>query len=185
MHPITLTLSLLIALVAIPAAQAGKLYRWVDEEGNVHYTDQIPADQVDRSRDELSDKGVRTATVPRAKTKEEREEERRVEQLRAEQQRLIEKQQAADRVLLRTFRSQDDIVMAMGGKLAAISVMIKITQGNIRRHQKKLADLQHQAATSQGGAAGNQAPPGQQRHARLGQGRPGTGITRGLPCRRR
>lgn len=156
MHPTILALHLLLSLLAVPAAQAGKMYRWVDAEGNTHYTDKIPADQVDRSRQELSDKGIRTATVPRAKTKEEVEEERRLEQLRAEQQRLIEKQQAEDRVLLRTFRSEDDMMMARDGKLAAIDVMIKVTQGNIRRHQKKLADLQHQAATQE--RAGKAAP---------------------------
>ena len=147
MHRTVLSLSLLFALFTVPAAQAGKLYRWVDADGNTHYTDKIPTDQVERSHQELSETGIRTLTVPRAKTREEEEEERKLERLRVEQQRLIDKQQAADRVLLRTFRSEDDLIMARDGKLAAIDVMIKVTQGNIRRHQAKLSYLQHRAAT--------------------------------------
>lgn len=147
MPPIVLFLPLLSALFTVPATQAGKLYRWVDADGNTHYTDKIPPDQVGLSRQELSEEGIQTRSVPRAKTKEEVEEQRRLERLRAEQQRLIEKQQMADRVLLRTFRSEDDLIMARNGKLAAIDIMIKVTQGNIRRYQAKLADFQHRAAT--------------------------------------
>jgi hypothetical protein len=147
MHRTVLFLPLLFALFTVPAAQAGKLYRWVDADGSTHYTDKIPPDQIERSHQELSGTGIRTLTVPRAKTDEEVEEERKLERLRAEQQRLIDKQQAADRVLLRTFRSEEDLIMARDGKLAAIDVMIKVTQGNIRRHQVKLSDLQHRAAT--------------------------------------
>ncbi len=147
MHPIVLFLPLFFALSTVPAAQAGKLYRWVDTDGNTHYTDKIPPDQVKHSRQELSEEGIRTLSVPRAKTKKEVEEQRKLGRLRAEQQRLIEKQQMEDRVLLRTFRNEDDLIMARNGKLAAIDGMIKVTQGNIRRHQAKLTDLQHRAAT--------------------------------------
>lgn len=34
----------LCLLVCVPAAQAGKLYRWVDSSGKVHYGDALPPD---------------------------------------------------------------------------------------------------------------------------------------------
>jgi hypothetical protein len=140
------TLLTLLLLLCAQTTLAGKLYRWVDEQGKVHYSDQVPPQYIDLSRDELSDKGLRKQTIPRAKTAEEVAREQELERLRAEQQRLIEKQQAEDRVLLRTFRSEDDILLARDGKLEAIDVMIRVIQSNIRRYQKRLADLQRQAA---------------------------------------
>ncbi len=145
MRLLILTLSL-AALLGAECATA-KMYRWVDAQGKVHYSDKIPPDQAEQARDELSKKALTTRSVPRAKTAEEVAKERELERLRAEQQRLIAEQQAADRVLLRTFRSEDDLILARNGKLEAIDVVIRITQGNIRRAQSKLQENQHRAAT--------------------------------------
>jgi hypothetical protein len=125
--------------------QAG-LYRWADSAGNVHYTDTIPPEQVERARTEFSEGGVPVKRLPRAKTAEEVSQEKELERLRKQRQRLIEKLQAADRVLLRTFRSEDDVMMARDGKIAAIDVMIQVTRNNIRRQNERLSNLRAQAA---------------------------------------
>lgn len=135
-----------LLLPALICAEAGKLYRYVDEQGNVHYTDKIPPSQIRQARDELSERGIQVDSVLQAKTAEEVAKERELERLRAERQRLIEKQKAADRVLLRTFRSADDLIMARDGKIQAIDVMISVAQSNIRRYQIKMTDLQRRAA---------------------------------------
>jgi hypothetical protein len=147
MRVISKTLSLAVLLLLITPALAGKLYRWVDENGKVHYSDKIPPQHADLSHDRLSNRGIRTSSMPRAKTEEELQRERELERLRAQQQELIEKQLAEDRVLLRTFRSEDDIILARDGKIEAIDVMIRVIQSNIRRYQAKLADMQRRAAT--------------------------------------
>ncbi len=139
-------LLLLSLSLILPCAHA-KLYKWVDAEGNVHYSDKVPPKDVKQAREELSKQGVTVKETPRAKTLEEVQKEQELKRLRAEQQRLIEKQRAADRVLLRTFRSEDDIILARDGKLAAIDVMIQLTRSNIRRQQAKLTQLQNRAAT--------------------------------------
>ncbi len=135
-----------LLLLCIPAASA-KLYKWVDDEGTIHYTDKIPPSQAKRAREEMSKQGVTVMETPRAQTQEEVEKAQELERLRAEQKRLIEKQREADRVLLRTFRSEDDIILAQDGKLASIDVMIQLTQSNIRRQQSKLTQLQKRAAS--------------------------------------
>jgi hypothetical protein len=143
-----LTLCVLTATaLALSSAEAGRLLRWVDDEGKVHYSDKIPPEYVDQAREELNTQGVQVREIPRAKTREEVERERELQRLRQERERLVAEQRAADRVLLRTFRSEDDLMLARDGKLTAIDVQIQVTQGNIRRHQKKLSQLQHKAAT--------------------------------------
>lgn len=155
---LVIILASLLTLASASAADkpSGKLYRWVDEEGNVHYSDKLPPEQAQKGRDEISDRGVHLGTVPPAKTPEEYAREQEEARLRAEHQRILEAQQAADKVLLRTFRTEDDLLLARDGKLASIDIMIKVTQGNIRRAQTKLTDLQARAATAE--RSGRAAP---------------------------
>ena len=94
MRRLLLVFSFVFPLMAVSNNPAAKMYRWVDEEGNTHYTDTIPPSQVERGHQELSKDGVKTREVPRAKTKEELEREQALKRLRVEQQRLIEKQKA-------------------------------------------------------------------------------------------
>jgi hypothetical protein len=122
------------------------LYRWVDEDGNVHYTDTIPPDYTEQARTEFSKKGVPVHQVPRAKTLEEIRQERELERLRAQQRHLIEEQQVADRVLLRTFRNEGDLAVAKNEKLATIDVMIRVKENNIRLQEQRLTQLRAEAA---------------------------------------
>ncbi len=141
----TLLISCLLAIGIIQTA-AARLYRWVDADGKVHYTDSLPPDQVRRGHDELDRRGITVRRVERAKTAEEIAAEKRIERLRKEQQKLIEKQKAEDRVLLRTFRSVDDIKLTRDGKIATIDSMIAVDRGNIKRTKRRLEQMQDHAA---------------------------------------
>ncbi len=138
------TLTILLTILAFSAATPAlaKLYRWVDETGKVHYSDKVPPEHVKQARTELDERGLEREHVERAKTPEEIAKEKELEQLRQEQQRLIEKQEQADNVLLRTFRSEEDIILARDGKLAAIDSRIKMTRNNIGNLKSRLAELQ-------------------------------------------
>ncbi len=141
----------LILLLTLPiTAMGGKMYRWVDAEGRVQYSDRVPPEQQARGHSRLDKSGVELETSGAAKSKEEIQKElareKALKRLRAEQQRLIDQQKAADRVLLRTFRSEDDIKMARDGKLTAIDVHIQVIRGNIKRLKNRLEDLQKGAA---------------------------------------
>ena len=144
-----------LGLVAIPLALAlgfgtaqaeTRLYRWVDENGIVHYTDQIPPGQVGRGHTELNRQGIPVETVPPAKTPEEVQWEQELERLRTQRERLIEEQKAADRLLLRTFPSIDDLTMARNGKLASIDLAIQVARGNAYRQKEWLESLRSEAA---------------------------------------
>lgn len=142
-HPLAL---LVAAALLVPGLSDARVYRWVDEQGVVHYTDQMPPTQVDKGHTALSDKGIPLETVPPAQTLDELQRERELKRLRAEQERLVEQQRAADRVLLSSFRSVDDLIMARDGKLASVDVVIGVARGNIRREQERLAQLRSEAA---------------------------------------
>ena len=148
---ITAVSIVLMLLLTLPlSAMGGKLYRWVDSDGRVQYSDRVPPAQRDKGHSRLDESGIELEKVKAARSKEEVEKElareRALKRLRTEQQRLIDKQKAADRVLLRTFRSEDDIKMARDGKLTAIDVHIQVIRGNIKRLKNRLEDLQKGAA---------------------------------------
>lgn len=148
---------LVLAALLAPAPSEARFYRWVDDQGVVHYTDQIPPNQVDKGHTALSEQGVPLGTVPPAQTLEELQRERELKRLRAEQERLLEQQRAADRVLLNSFRSVDDLIMARDGKLASVDVVIGVARGNIRREQERMAQLRSEAADLE--RAGKPTPP--------------------------
>jgi hypothetical protein len=144
---LSLSTALLAVAILLAAGTAdAKMYRWVDDDGKVHYSDKVPPDDAKQARSELNSRGVEVERVEAAKTPEEIARQAELERLRAEQQRLIEKQEAEDRVLLATFRSEDDIIMARDGKITAVSVMISILRNNIKNAKARLAELQMVAA---------------------------------------
>src|SRR5688572_13272381 len=73
-----LSLAVIAALLAAgPAdaqkrAPAKKLYRWIDKDGKVQFSDSLPPEAIDQARTELNNAGRVVADVDRAMTAEER-----------------------------------------------------------------------------------------------------------------
>ncbi|MDJ0807659.1 MAG: DUF4124 domain-containing protein [Gammaproteobacteria bacterium] len=143
-----ITILILSVCLASPL-QAGRLYKWVDDEGRIHYSDRLPPADSIRPHAQLDERGITVGTVGAAKTADQIRQEEEVERLRQERQKLIDEQKAADRVLLRTFRSEDDIILTRDGQLQAVDSYIKITQSNIKRLKLKLEQMQRDAAAKE------------------------------------
>ncbi|MCD2449546.1 DUF4124 domain-containing protein [Methylicorpusculum oleiharenae] len=136
---------ILIALCNVPA-YAKKMYRWEDDQGNVFFSDQIPPEHSKFRRDTLSKKGRVLETTDKAKTKEEQELDKRLQELRSAQEKIIEKQKSYDRVLISTFRSIDDLLLMIKGKTESMESQIKATDSNLNRLQFQLDGQQKKAA---------------------------------------
>ena len=52
------SLFLSAAILAAGSAMAAKVYRWVDENGEVHYSETLPPDFEDKKHDELDERGI-------------------------------------------------------------------------------------------------------------------------------
>jgi hypothetical protein len=120
---------------------------------------------VEKARTELRPDGIPVRTIPPARTPEEIERERQLERLRAQQRALVERRAAEDRVLLRTFRSEEDLIAARDRQIEAVDVMIRITKSHVARQQQRLAELRAEAADLE--RAGEQA--GEHLRAQLAQ----------------
>ena len=130
---------LLILLSTSTVVASAELYRWVDEDGNVHYSDQVPPTEAERPRVELNAYGQAVREVNTVKTREQqlREQQERLEALQRERER--EKQEAEDRALLTTFASIDEIELLYANRLRDID---SYTETNRRKLEKTRALLQ-------------------------------------------
>lgn len=146
LHTLALSSLTILALAASPALQAGKLYRWVDENGSVHYSDRVPPEQIRQGREELDEQGRTVKSVDRAKTEEEIAAAKREAEKQAEEKRLAQEKAIADRVLLQTYTSLDDIVRSRSRKLNAIEATIRVTEGRVDKLNEELARQTESAA---------------------------------------
>lgn len=128
------------------SAHAKKMYRWVDDKGNVYFSDQVPPDQVQHKRETLNDNARVLDVVEKAKTAEELAQQKRLDALRREQAAIIAKQAASDKVLLATYRSVDDINRALENKLALLEGEKNALEGNLQRFEQQLLKQEQQAA---------------------------------------
>ncbi len=106
----TATLALGLAMAWNVSAQ--NVYRWLDEEGKVHYTKTLPPEAAKRPYDVLSASGIliERVTDPTARHKPAAEEKSdRPEPLYSD----AEKQAMADRLLLLKYHSEQEILEAM------------------------------------------------------------------------
>lgn len=140
-----------LALSLSSTAQAGKLYKWVDEHGKIHYGDRIPPEYAKRERKTLNQQGITVDVKERAKTAEEIAEQERLAKLEAEQERLRKEQAAKDRILLDTFSNEDEMVMTRNGKVDAIGAIIRVTKGRIGKQTARLGELTSEAAQMERG----------------------------------
>lgn len=142
-----LALSLLLGTGAAAAQQKqNKLYRWVDENGVVHYSDAVPADQSRQDRDILNNQGVRIGSEEGEITAEEREAAAR----KAAAEEAIRAEKAAkaqrDQVLLDTYLSIAEIEMLRDRRLELLESRIQVTRQYLSNLRKKLIQLQQEAS---------------------------------------
>ncbi len=141
----------ILCSIGLAPAQGGNFKKWVDEHGVTHYGTSVPPRYRDRAHSELNQQGIEVKTHERAKTPEELEREKALAALRAEQKKLIEEQQARDRILLNLYRNEDDLVMARDGKIAQLDGQIRLTRKEIQRLKNRLSDFQITAAAAERG----------------------------------
>ena len=132
-------------LVYGPMAAAG-MYKWVDDQGEVHYGNSVPPEYADKERRKLNERGRTVKVYDAAKTPEEIAEAARLEAIRLEQERVAAAQARKDHVLMATYSSEDDMLKTRDGKLAALEGLIQLTQRRIISMNNRMKQLTEDAA---------------------------------------
>lgn len=141
---------LLLVLSWPSLAGATRIKCWTNAEGTRECGDVVPPEHAQKSRQELNERGIVVERINRAKTAEEiqreRERQAKLAAERAEKKRQQQAQAARDRILLATFTSEQDLVLARDGKLEAIEAQIRHTERRLEKLEKSIQALQGRAA---------------------------------------
>jgi hypothetical protein len=139
-------LALLPALLTSAGALAERTFKWVDEEGNVHYGDRVPLQYSNQERQEINDQGRTLKSYEAPSTPEEIVEQKRLAAIQAEQKKQQAEQARQDEVLLATYSSEADLLMMRDSRIAAIEELIQLTDSRITSLKKRLAGLAEEAS---------------------------------------
>ena len=124
-------------LLASSMLQASPTYRWVDDDGVVHYGDRIPPEYADQRSDVLNRHGVAVGSREGLRSAEAREAEARAER-NATQRR--------DRVLLDTYLDVDEIRMLRDRRLDMLQAQLDVAASTLERLYQQLHSLEMIAA---------------------------------------
>ena len=151
-YRILTTFSLLVSIMfsSYPAC-AAKLYKWIDDQGMVHFSDKIPPQDIKREHEEYDNKGLQTNSVAAVKTPEELAAEERQLEIKAQQERQAQERAEQDRILLATYGSEQEIIAARDRNLATMEATNQLTMGSIdgltiklQAQMKNAADYERQ-----------------------------------------
>ena len=134
----------LLALTTASPAYAADLFRWQDEQGNTHYTDQVPPEYIEQGYRVISEQGLTIRTIRSTSD---------IESSQPPSTPEIPKQQALeDQRLLMTYSNEDEIVSTRARKLADTQAMMDLTRETItlletqfRQLAKEAGDFEKQA----------------------------------------
>ncbi len=137
----------LVALLLAVAAPAGaKIKCWTNSEGVRECGNAVPPEYAQQGHETLNKRGMTVGEKDRAKTVEELAEEREQEKAEAAAKAERKKREAADRVLLATFASEDDLVLTRDGQIAHLDSQIRLTSSHIEKLQNNLDQMIERAA---------------------------------------
>jgi hypothetical protein len=136
----------LFSLLSSQLVSAKQIYRWVGEDGEVYFSDQIRPKDAKHSRASLSKTGRVLEITEEAKTKEQQEQDKRLEELRKEADELIAHQKIYDKALLSTYNSKEEMLLAIHAKTEMLNKQKNIIEGNLSRFTEQLAKQQKEAS---------------------------------------
>jgi len=123
------------------AASAEKLYKWVDENGIVHYGDHVPVEYTKGERQVLNAQGVPVKTLQKELTPDEMAAElRRIEE-ESERTQATERANQRDHILLLSYINVHEIELLRDQRIATLDGQLKVNEhyvGSIRGHLLEL-----------------------------------------------
>ena len=130
-----------LAPLTLHAASTERVYKWVDEDGQVHYGDSIPAQYSDLPKQVLNEHAVKVQDIEGRKT----DEQRAAEAAAAELQMQKDLQARADQALLATYLSVEEIVMHRDRRVELFQAQARVTELYLRNLERRLTKLKRDA----------------------------------------
>jgi len=130
--------------VIISFSAQAKMYKWVDENGQIHFGDRIPPEYLVKEHEELNAQGVVMKYKEAAKTPEQIAEEKRLESERKKAEVTEKRKKQRDRVLLDTYTTERDLIVARDARLDAVDSQIRLAVSIIKDSNNKIESMENQ-----------------------------------------
>ena len=127
--------------------QPKHMYRWVDENGKVSFSDQVPPSKAELGHTELDKNAQVVKVAARAKTKAELEIYKRLMQLKKQQEQLNLKQKAHDKNLLSSFIDLAAMDTTHAAKIQVFNEQDRMLRETNKKLDDELAAKQQNAAS--------------------------------------
>ena len=145
---------LLLGLLSGPA-DAQKLYKWVDANGQVHYGDSVPPEYANQDRDVLNQRGVAVGREEGAETPAEAQ----AREEREKRDKAAQEQAQHDRMLLQTYQNVDEIEMLRMRRIELIDSQIALQEQSLANLKARHAEQLQRASRFQPANKDPKAPP--------------------------
>ncbi len=143
----TLRIVIISTLFAISLSPAhARIKCWTNSDGIRECGNTVPPEYSQQNTKQVNKLGVTIKETGRAKTQEELDAEDRKIAEERERQLAIQKQKESDQLLLNTFASADDIILAREGKLTSLHAEISLREAHIKKLQSNLDKIVASAA---------------------------------------
>ncbi len=137
-----ITISVLLLAPLVATAQQTKLYRWVDENGQVHFSDSIPPEYAEQPKQRIDQYGIAREEIAGKKSSEQLAAEKRA----AELEMQAELQKRADQALLVTYQSVEEIEMHRDRRIQLFQAQARVTEEFLASQRRELETMRRQAA---------------------------------------
>jgi len=136
----------ILALACLYLPVDAAYFRWIDENGKVHYSYSVPASKSKLGHVEIDKQGLKKKVVISEKRKKQLKE---IADIRKQEKEQAEKdskkkkfQDAEDSLLLSVFSNEDELVKAYNTKLQLAQVTIDLLKGRHKKQSEKLEVLE-------------------------------------------
>lgn len=144
-----------VAVGLLTAAGANETYRWVDDNGVVHFGDSVPPEFSEKEKIVVNEQGVHVGRIRGRKTAEEIAEEVRLAKL----EEKAEQKRRADQALLATYLTVEEIEMHRDRRIELVRAQVKVTELYLKNLQRRMDWLQEDASRFQPYSDDPDAPP--------------------------
>ncbi len=151
-------LGALVVASALPAQP--RLFKWVDDEGTVHYSDSLPADESQRRRDReiKSGSGLTVDVIEAPPTPAEFDARIRADRAAALAARARDEQERRDRNLLMTFQNAEEIEQARDSRVQVVNSQAQLIEQRLQTLLQRREAEREQAVRMERSGKGDTAP---------------------------
>lgn len=141
-----LSLAVMAAILVAGAAgaqdKAKKLYRWVDKDGKVQFSDALPPEAVDQARTEINaQSGMATGALERALTPEERAAKEALDSATATATKQAERIKQTEEAMIASFQNEAELTRSFKVRTELQQQTLDAIEAGIGSQRASLASL--------------------------------------------